>query len=493
MKDSKLFDLLRSLNGTQRNALDKLMESPYFYKYEATQNLYLWVMPFVTLGKRGWQELDLSYTAVQRQWAAPLGYTASDVRRFSSQLLELVETYIVVNRLQIEPITNSLFLMDYYINTSLNVHYKLVYKTAVDYLSESEACIEQYFQSWQIEHSNIEFESIHDSTDVGIVKANNYLDAFYLVTKMRYILLHTLKKDIGELEDMLPFTTNVLHNVREGVALREEFLLLHLYYIMYDCFQNPSEENYDYILSVLAKNQARLSLTLLSDLYFMLEVILIRHFSTHYNAAIKALFRVYKTIVECNLILERDGILLLTRYNNFYLVGCKLKEWEWVDWFIEKYIAYIPQPIRDDCHNLARVTYLFYKGDYQKIYDTTASIKLKDPANFINIRRLLLSATYELAYVDESYDEMLLSQLDNYKRLLLYHKKNVPKSFYQSHFTFHFILRKICIYPNMSEVWRLRLVKSVETTPNLAAKDWLNEKLEEFKQRAPKKAPKKIK
>ena len=159
-------------------------------------------------------------------------------------------------------------------------------------------------------------------------------------------------------------------------------------------------------------------------------------------------------------------------------VGLRVEEYEWVEAFIERESAVLPEDFRQNAITYNQARLAFARSDFKQALRLLLGVEFTDVYYHLDSKSLLLKTYYEL----EDY-EPLLSLI---KAFRVYLRRNRKISTYQ-----------LTVYNNLirfvKQLTRLKLGRNVsieeiklnvENTKQIADLSWLNQKVEEVDNQA---------
>ncbi len=168
-------------------------------------------------------------------------------------------------------------------------------------------------------------------------------------------------------------------------------------------------------------------------------------------------------------LLQEEGRLSLFAYSNMVALGLNLKEFDWVEQFLETHSQHLPPTHQANYQQYNRAKLAFAKGDFSTTMQLLATAEYDDVLLNIGAKVLLLKIYYQ-----EGSWEALEALLDSFrvflsrKKMLSYHKKN-----YQNLIA---LTKRLAYLPNnKTAVEQLR--QKIEQTEPLTERAWLLEQL----------------
>jgi hypothetical protein len=125
-----------------------------------------------------------------------------------------------------------------------------------------------------------------------------------------------------------------------------------------------------------------------------------------------------------------DNIITDMEYNSVINIALALKEYQWLEDFMEVYKTYLDPVFSKDAYNLAKAKLLYEKKEYEKINDHLNEVEFKDPTYYYNSKFILGRVNYEMRNINGlKYIINNLSQYLRTKKILNAEQSNAIKTF----------------------------------------------------------------
>jgi len=179
----------------------------------------------------------------------------------------------------------------------------------------------------------------------------------------------------------------------------------------------------------------------------------------------KACFDLYNEGVEQEVLLN-NGEISRFAFLNMVSIAAQLKEFEWLDNFLETKAKLLPENIRENVSHYGRSKYFFEKGNYDQAMNLLSQIEYDDVLLNLIGKGMLVRIFYEKEYLDSL--ESLLESMRAYvqrKKVIGYHRSSFLN-------LIRYTRKLIKVNPfDAKEV--LKLKHQVETANPLPEKSWL--------------------
>jgi hypothetical protein len=468
MRDSKLYRALTKLSGHELNRLHRLIISPYFNRNEAIINLFEWI-------KEDLQNPIVQPPTKVSLWHICYGeeeYNDGRFRKLQSDLLKLIEQYYAQQAYESNPIHQAKYLMETIIERDLESLQTSAIKTAGK-LAEVQPYISAsyYFFKYEIERNiylltRNETERSSKSNLENIVKN---LDKFYLAEKLRYSSFILTHQHFAAVNYKMLFTDDIIEHVKNNDYSDVPPILI--YYQILLSYKEPGNKNHYEVLKGYLKNYIHLFPE--GEAREILDAVLnygIIRMNAGEEIYVREVFDMYKQSLDNKLLLVKGQIDPFS-FKNIVTAGLRLKEFDWVEEFINKYSQSLDDKFRENAVTFNYAQYYFYKKEYQKVIEQLSKVEYEDFTYSLNSKTLLMASYYEL---DEM--EALNSFLDTF-RLYIDRNKKLTQGKGKHYKNTIAIVRKLAkIVPgNIKEINKLE--QEVLSAQGVVSKNWILEKL----------------
>jgi hypothetical protein len=268
------------------------------------------------------------------------------------------------------------------------------------------------------------------------------------------------------------YDTGLLAVILEYVKAHDLFKIpaVAIYYHSYWALKNPNAINHFQALKSLIEIHRKLFPKVeYRNLYLLAINFCIRKINTGNSEFVKELFQLYRKGLESQALIE-NGELSRWTYKNVVAIGLGLKEFEWIEYFIEHYKDFIAAPYRESSfkYNLADLYY------HQQKFDASMSLLLeitdKDLLLLLSAKTLLCKIYFEL-----SEFKLLDSHLHSFE---LYVRRQRDIGYHQQNYlNFTKCMKKILSLNQFADDEVSKLRQYILDFKILPEKKWLLEQL----------------
>jgi hypothetical protein len=250
--------------------------------------------------------------------------------------------------------------------------------------------------------------------------------------------------------------------------------LIHLYKHCYLLQASSSKDSYDIVKETLFKAHSLMDQNECKDLSSLLSNYCIKKINTQHFDFYQELMHLYKFNIAHQLVLE-DNIIGQSAFRNYIQIALRCEEIDWAKEFIQTYQQYIKPAERESTVSICLALISFKEKKYQKTVESLTQVNFHDHQLDILARLLLSRAYYEL---DES--EALGYLIDSFKKYIQRNKKIDPRIIIPCKNFLKILSTLLALHPrDRSRIDKIEQL--IHQHPQLAEKQWLTEKIAEYK------------
>lgn len=474
MQNTKVFTILQYFNKYELNNLKKFVHSPYFNVNEdliRLFDLYMVILekPDDPLSKEeAWYKTTLSDKP----------YDDVRFRKYNSDLLKLVESYLAQKVYEENPIREANHLIEAVSRRKMIKLYNTVMSSARR-LSDRQLfkSAQYYYYQYQIEKNYYEI-LIHgqkrlDKTNVEYIVEN--LDRFYLAEKLRYYCSVLTTKYIHSHEYQLLFLDEIISHVRQYGY--NEVPAISIFFQIYNTItQSEDRQYFDQLITLIQEHISLFPNDEALEIYTYALNYCIRNINQGKTEWLQEYVDLYEQILKSDVIDFGEEEYGPWHFKNIVTAASRLGKLNWVERFIYKYYQFLPTSYRENAlsFNLAQLN--FYKKQYGEVISLLHRVEYEDFTYNLNSKVYLMLSYYEL---DEL--EPLLSLMDSF-RIYLQRNTKIPVTRKRNYMNLIKFLKKLTkIYPGDRTALE-RLSKEMdEQKGSIVNEAWIREKIEELR------------
>lgn len=470
MFSDKLISLLQTFSRVEMTRLHKFLLSPYFNEQKDVTRLFEWIA-------QATRKSDIAPAPLTKEkvWAALYPKRAMNdahLRRLASDLTQLALHFLVQEARRQDSLGEALELQKLLEKPELKKHLTSVERQLQKLLDDDPAgSITVYLAQFRM-NRNI-FYRASNVDQLG--PADFYLECFYLTQKLRFYVALLLYRGARATEQEMKMISGFWEYLAD-----ERFAavpLIHIYLKVIACFTEPDQEqhfrelmdNIDLFAPQLIKEDLRESYHIAQN-YCALKI------NQGNNEYYREVFAIFRKTIENELLLEA-GRLSEGVYKNIITAGLRVKEFEWVEQFIEQYSAFLPADIRENACSFNLANLYSHRKQHSKVIELLRNVEYSDVVYALSAKLILVRTYYDTDEV------MALESLIDSFRIFLRRNKIISKNQKREYNNFLNIVKKLASMPLSDQAAVAKLRQRVTKAASIMPKKWLLEKMDELKRK----------
>lgn len=471
MYNSKLNTIVRKLSAVEKNRLRRFFESPYLVSNKQVSMLGLYII--LHSDDEGLMDREIIWESLMPD----LAFDYPKFRKLGSECLRCIEDFFVLEDLISNPfemkakLTESLSKRE--LSELFSQSIRSIHKLDSIQLHKSSR---QYYHKYIVEYSSFKMVNydLKRFEKTNLSDITNNLDIFYVIEKLRYTCDALSRNPLSKsYEDFL--LSEIIDQIDQNEYLYSVpavAIYLSIYFTLID-YENDA--HYYNLKALLEKYASDFDQEESKKFYESAINYVIDRINIPGSEFSRELFELYKSYLSKGFIFINDQ---LDPYNfkNIVTTGLRLKEYNWVEYFIEEYKNKLPEAYRDNVYTYHKAQLYFYTKEYGKVLQLLQEIEYDDLTYNLGAKSMLLAVYYE---TDEM--EPLYSLLDSFKVYLNRQKKKLPASTVSNYSNLIKFTRKLInLSPGQKSAIE-KLKKEVSETKSVASAMWLSQKIEELR------------
>ncbi len=469
MPSKKLLTLLGVFSGSDISRFKKYLCSPFFNENEDLIKLFDLL------------EKQKSSAAKEKLWQALFGeksYNDGYMRRLLSDLIQLALDFLSLKASQKEGRRAQIALLSTLSELKLDTHFAGV-------LRQMEAAAQQstfrdsafYFWQYEIEHlqhQRMERSGYKLENLSNLENADHFLDCYYIIQKLRHCCDVLEYRNFFSLDIQVELLPGFITWFSQRKYLKEPGIAV--YFDIYQMLSHQDGAFYYYKLKTFLEQHSHyFTDEELRSLYVhLINYCIYKKINIGDISFFKELFDVFKTLIQKEILL-RSGVLDPQYYKTIISVGIQIKEFDWVEHFIQSYTAKLPPEEQENAlaYNLAKL--YFQQKRYHQVITQLREVEYQNVTYALGAKLMLLKTYYALN------EYLALDSLIDSFRIYLHRNKTISKEVRQQYMNVLRFIKKLAnITPgDRSAVEKISL--QIDACKNLADKSWILEKVAALK------------
>ena len=484
MLKSKVIDIFRSFSPDELKRFRDFLRSPY---HNTNKNV---IRLFDIMRKHAPDYANENLDKAKMYCMLFPGKLYNDIvmRILISDLMQLGQDFLVEMNLERDAVDRKKHLLNELLDRKIDKLFLKTYNEA-DAMMESYSIDDTYFKH------RFDIEELHKGFNVA--RNMQHLNSSNLVSMGENILNYFLIKLSSVAHDIsvnkenfnTDFSSSIFERLPEFLNIEKinssikqngirNAEILELYFcalmINYEC---RSDDYYFRLKELFYKNIDKFTHETKYNLYMsLLNYCGNKHWNDKDNVYRREQFQLFKDMLSNELFSwTPDDYMTIIIFRSIISISTMLKEYDWMEQFINNYIEKLAPEQRENMNNFSRAKLYFVEKNYTLALDCITKVNYDLFTFKYDVKTLMMQIYYELNYIEEAYNLM-----DTYKRFLV-NNKNVSRSFREWNVNFiKFYNKLLNIKSGKNNIDILGLEKEIENTPNSASQNWLMDKVNEL-------------
>ncbi len=465
-KKHQLIQILSILKEEEWKPLRKMAQSPFFTRNQEIEKLLSFLKKF----SPSFSAKRLTKELIFKKLYPHQDFNDSKIRKLFSETASLVKRFLVIDKIENDSSISELELLEIYQERQLNNEFTLLSEKVGKKYSKSN------FESPEYLLKKIRFNELR-KLQFDTKKIEQY-QRLLLESKNDQINYFEIKEAIVNAEIA---NNNRMKNV-EGISVeRSNPLLKTIYENLKSIRGHFDQKVFDDTLKIYENNLSILSKERKYEIYQYLQNIIVTAVNED-EGNLYTSFNFYKRALKAKYIFN-DGTLSGIQYLTIVILGTRLQEYEWVEWFMTSHEKKLSPNNIDQYLLSANTNYYFGRKMFKKALEYNDLRKINGDIEILLAKMNQAKIYFELYLLKETEYEFLSNKIMLEKKWIK-RDKNYERSIIKRFLNFHFILNKMLIYcanvnkkPDSFEKLKHQIFKN----PILTNDKWIKEKLEQIK------------
>jgi hypothetical protein len=419
MLRSNLIEAIRTLSQKEMKEFGEFVSSPFFNKNKNVIKLYGIIKKYYP----GLESEKLSKENVYAKLFPSEKYKDSSMRLLMFYLYETLEKFLAYSSYIRNELQYKKNLLAEFNERNLLKDFEKTYTQVKEKLDATLTKDEEFYtNSFDIASVYFAFLSkVHSEKYEKYMNGENLESMFSSLTYNYLIRIFKFYTAVLNTHFLLNAKINTDHfeNILSNFnpAQFENVPLVNIYYRVIMMLMKPREEEHYFMLKKLVlENEQALGNVDLSNLYINLENYCTRKVRSGNMNFLRENFELYDLEIEKGLYKTNDN-MSSAFYVSYVVVGCRLKEYDKVKDFIEKYKSEMRKDSRESLFNFCKAMLETDLKNFEKALEFLSKVKTDELYLKMDVRMLQSRLYYML-----DWDDSLNSLLDAFRRTLANNK-----------------------------------------------------------------------
>ena len=420
MHSSKLLQTLRALTPKELGRFQLYVASPFFTQRKNSQLLLTYLLPFAPTYSDPVLSEKKAFSAIFPQQP----YQHQHLKDEMSQLFKLLRGFLAQLELEVNPTQQTLLALTQLRKRSVNAVFRPQYNALSKQLNQEPLQREQHFyqriqlmHQADLHHGQRQRRIVDNSLQVKM----DHLDAFYFYHKLRGSAELLNRKNIFSEEPRLPLIDAVQEYLETTTATFNHLPAIQVYHQIYLTLTVPKEEkHYRQLVLLLEENGHQFDPGEARAMYKYAQNYCIGRINSGERAYLEEIFQLYQRQLSSGIIYHQ-GILSHSDFTNIVTTGLRLKQFEWVEQFMEAENKHLLPSLREAIFHYNLAACYFEQQQFRPAIRALQGLSFEDVYYELSAKVLLCKVYFESGEL-----EALFYLIDAFKRFLKRNKAVSP-------------------------------------------------------------------
>ena len=466
MKNSKLISVLKTLDKKEWRSLADFLASPYFNK-----NLDVLAL-FKLLRKEapGFHPDKTDRYLLWRKLFPKRAPDEQEIKYLMGVLLRLVERFLGQQLYEDVPMLGEYYITEACQKRNLDKHYRL-YLKRLEKAAQSHPYRNEHFYLHQYQLSGVAAKFFAKQKvrtfDQSLQDTVDYLDDFYLITKLRLTCELVNRQNILSSSYDIRLVDELLNYLRHHDI--ESVPAMDIYHsILLLLTSEPTQQQFRRLKSLMEQHLSLFPDQEKQEIYSIAQNFCIQMIKKGAQGFLKELFELYQTGLAEGVLME-EGILSPWKFKNIVSGGLRLGRYAWVEDFIQEYHPALPEDFQETAMKYNQANLHYHRGQHEAALRLLSKVEFTDVFYSLDTRKMMV-----MIYFEQGEMEALLSLMAAF-RLYLRRNKLISERNRKAYKNFLTVVQALCrsregkvdgvskayvkdLHPLVDEEWLLRMV-----------------------------------
>ncbi len=465
-----MIEMLRHFSTKELSRFSDYLASPFFNKDEELLVFYNYIKKYAP----EFDSKNIDKDKLLVKGIPGLSITEKKIGYMMSDIVEHCENYIRYNNHFEEDIEGYVHLLSTYNKWGTDKLFEQTLREARNTLTKNPFRNASYFFKEYLLQSEVNLffdRQKKRAYDASLQEAANFLDLFYISTKLKYSceLINRQKLVVTD------YKLRLLKEISDHLAENSytEYPSITIYYqILMTFIDTDTDVHFEELKKLLDEHTGKFPASEARDMYAYAQNYAIRKINAGEKRFLREYFDLSKSALEKELLLV-DGDLSPWTYKNLVITALRVGEFDWAEQFIRDYKSSINEKFRSNAYSYNQGALLFFKGQYGEALRLINQVEYTDIFYALDTRTMQIKIYYQL----DEWDPMQ-SAIEAFK-VYLRRNKTLSENVKVLYNNFLKYTDKLSRLTKRDKPKLLELKQRIEESKQVADLGWLQQKVDE--------------
>lgn len=478
MRETKLILLLRTFENSELKALDKFIQSPYFNSSEVIIKLWKHLKKYAPKFDAPQLDKEKTFKKIYSKEA----YNDKKLRQLRSRLFKLIEEFLATQQFKKDDLFKRQKLATAYYEKDFYSSFEEATRDMIAEISTKDILHDgDYLDLIQLHHQLFfnQRSTKHLPSPPDLWQCSEKLAAFYWLRQLKYACEWSCRRFLS----IEKRPKNIDISPIPSKFLSPQFPLFNFYFNIYTLFNQSIEKGETLFFETANVFLSTTDTIPLKEktplLLYLLNYCIVCHRKQE-QKYLPIFFSLNKVGLETGAFLWKNQ-LQNAQFLNSVFIGCKLKEFEWVEQFILAYQSKLNPTTKTAIATNAMAIRSFYQQKYKDAFYQLEQIKFKKASSEIGRKSFQVRCGFECFLQKRDFYEVLQYKSESLKKFIS--RKGIINE--QKRIAFSNLNNAVrqtatLVYQNADKKAFDKVIKKVEKQTPFSEKSWLLHHLDTF-------------
>lgn len=462
--------MLKHFSTKELTRFGEYLDSPFFNKDEQLSVFYQYLRKFAP----EFESRSLEKERILEKGIPGLELNEKRLGYLMSDIVDHIEDFIRYNKHMADDMEGYVHLLNQYNSWEADKFFEQTLREARSTLEgEPYRNAPHYFKAYLLQSElNAYFDRQKKRAyDASLQEAANYLDLFYLSTKLKYSCELINRQKLVASDYTVRLLKEITSHLKE-TAYEDHPSIAIYFQVLMTFIEGENEVHFEKLRMLLNEHTEKFPPSEARDMYAYAQNYTIRKINAGDKKYLREYFDLSRSALEKGL-LTVDGDLSPWTYKNIVVAALRVGEFEWAEQFIKQYKAKLNEKFRSNAYNYNMGALMFYKGQFGEALRLINQVEFTDIFYALDTRTMQIKIYYQL----DEWDPMQ-SAIEAFK-VYLRRNKTLSDNVKQLYNNFLKFVERLSKLTKRDKQKLEELKERIEETRQIADIGWLQTKVNE--------------
>lgn len=490
INNSKLIQLLESLDTKELKQFEDYLNSPYFNKNQKVVQLFQMLKKHYPKFEKSISKKELFTKLAGVKYKKNETLNSKDdqkLRYLMNQITNYVQDFIIDQNARSKGVERNTLLLESVLDRRMYKLYpKIIKQVSQEHHNQPHRDNRFYQLEHRLQESEFHYKQIvgNRNKENGLQNVINNFHYYYLADQLRYFCAAINRENILNIKYDFPLKNELISHLK--ATSYEHIPIIDIYFkIILLLTEDEADSNFQKLKQQMKNSESQFPKDELRQIYGFMLNFSNRRIKSGKSSYFQERFDIY----ENGLILNIWTAGLYFSINHFILIirnALALSKFEWTSNFLETHKHELEQRFQSTIPSFAKAYLYFHQKKYNIAHEYL--LQVGEPEDFyyeLYYRTLIIQIYYEKSSggLEDRYENPIINAID---ALRFYINRNHSEYIKETYSNFVNLMKRICRIKFSSQIdppsekHLQKVIQDILTTELLVERHWLSEKANEF-------------